>query len=200
MKPETRRLITNSSFAQYENGFSAYLFPDFVHVRHIKTSDDVKALLSSEKQFQLPSSRVERPVILICGHEARDRRCGIMGPLLKTEFERCLKSHQTILSREERNPISKMPIVALCSHVGGHTWAGNVIIYMPTGWTTPGKTLKPGGGTGVWYGRVEPKHVEGIVHSTVFGGVVIEELFRGGIRQVEGFTNDDSAADEQTAQ
>ena len=188
MKPETRRLITNSSFAQHENGFSAYLFPDFVHVKHIQTPDDVKALLSSEKQSQLPFSRVERPVILICGHEARDRRCGIIGPLLKTEFERCFKSRQTIFSREGRNPVFEMPTVALCSHVGGHAWAGNVIIYIPTVWTTPEKTLERGGGTGIWYGRVEPKHVEGIVQSTVFDGVVIEDLFRGGIRQVEGFT------------
>jgi (2Fe-2S) ferredoxin len=31
----------------------------------------------------------------------------------------------------------------------------------------------------IWYGRVEPKHVEGIVKETIGGGRVIQELLRG---------------------
>ena len=34
-------------------------------------------------------------------------------------------------------------------------------------------------GMGIWYGRVEPRHVEGIVAETVRGGRVVGELFRG---------------------
>ncbi|KLJ06659.1 hypothetical protein EMPG_17845 [Blastomyces silverae] len=33
-------------------------------------------------------------------------------------------------------------------------------------------------GKGIWYGRVEPRHVEGIVEETVLGGRVISEHFR----------------------
>ena len=36
-------------------------------------------------------------------------------------------------------------------------------------------------GTGIWYGRVEPRHVQGILDATVMRGMVIEELFRGGV-------------------
>ena len=37
-------------------------------------------------------------------------------------------------------------------------------------------------GSAIWYGRVEPKHVEGIVNETVLGGRVIKELWRGGMQ------------------
>ncbi|KIW29042.1 uncharacterized protein PV07_04888 [Cladophialophora immunda] len=91
--------------------------------------------------------------------------------------------------------------VGMISHVGGHKWAGNVIVYIPPTFTTarcktsdnqpPPSDMSqrasgvppphPLRGMGIWYGRVEPKHVEGIIEQTVVGGKVIEELFRGGI-------------------
>ncbi|OAP57713.1 hypothetical protein AYL99_08451 [Fonsecaea erecta] len=91
--------------------------------------------------------------------------------------------------------------VGMISHVGGHKWAGNVIVYIPPTFTTARRTTSdhqfpssdmsrrasgvppphPLRGMGIWYGRVEPKHVEGIVEQTVVRGKVIEELFRGGI-------------------
>lgn len=54
------------------------------------------------------------------------------------------------------------------SHIGGHRYAGNVIIYLPNG-------------TSVWYGRVRPGDVAGIVRETILGGKVIAELLRGGL-------------------
>lgn len=56
--------------------------------------------------------------------------------------------------------------------------AGNVIIYIP-----PSFTSNALAGRGIWYGRVEPGHVEGIVAKTIMEGKVIKELFRGGIDQ-----------------
>ena len=43
--------------------------------------------------------------------------------------------------------------------------------------------LSPLAGKGIWYGRVQPKHVEGIVEQTIGHGKVIRELFRGGINR-----------------
>jgi (2Fe-2S) ferredoxin len=37
----------------------------------------------------------------------------------------------------------------------------------------------PLAGHAIWYGRVEPRHVEGILRETVLGGRVIKELVRG---------------------
>ena len=69
--------------------------------------------------------------------------------------------------------------VGLISHIGGHKWAGNVILYFPP--LSPGSQEQWAAlaGKGVWYGRVEPRHVEGIVRQTLRGGRLIRELLRG---------------------
>lgn len=71
--------------------------------------------------------------------------------------------------------------IGLVSHVGGHKWAGNVIIYFPHKYRTNPvqRRQSPLAGRGIWYGRVEPRHVEGIINETIKGGRVIKELFRG---------------------
>lgn len=82
--------------------------------------------------------------------------------------------------------------VGLISHVGGHKYAGNVIVYIPPRMTVRSGSdsgsgsdsmaaLHPLAGKGIWYGRVEPKHVQGIVEETVLGGRVVTDHFRGGI-------------------
>lgn len=71
--------------------------------------------------------------------------------------------------------------VGLISHIGGHKFAGNVIIYLPPSMRRRDGGAHPLAGHGVWYGRVEPKHVEGIVQETVINGNVIADMFRGGI-------------------
>lgn len=65
--------------------------------------------------------------------------------------------------------------IGCISHVGGHAWAGNVIVYLPE------NTANALAGTGMFYGRVEPRHVQGIIRETVLGGRVIRELWRGGV-------------------
>lgn len=71
--------------------------------------------------------------------------------------------------------------MGLTSHIGGHKYAGNVILYIPPSWTDNALA-----GMGIWYGRVEPGSVEGIVDETAKRGRVIEELFRGGITKEGG--------------
>lgn len=171
--------------------------------------------------------------MFICGHGGRDKRCGIIGPLLREQFareffRRCLDGD-----------------VELISHIGGHKFAGNVIIYMPPKVQRPMSTWalrrqqreaaeaeeegeegidldeeedvtrlsaqvepaqestqdtqqQPGkrkfksfpttgqlkaklDGAGIWYGRVGPTQVEGIMGETVANRKIVGELFRGGI-------------------
>ena len=113
--------------------------------------------------------RRDHPSIFICGHGGRDLRCGVMGPLLRDEFGSQIKRMTDQRDRYR-------PKVALISHVGGHAFAGNVIIYFPPGWKNHALA-----GKGVWYGRVEPKHVECILKETVGKGMIIEDLYRGGL-------------------
>lgn len=117
-------------------------------------------------------------------------RCGIMQPILQAEFERVLRRKGFTTTGDENNNNSTVDgpshaNIAAISHIGGHKYAGNVIIYIPpglrassSGEETPASPLA---GKGIWYGRVEPKHVEGIVEETIFKGNVVEEHFRGGI-------------------
>lgn len=146
-------------------------------------------------EFHLEQASVMDVVILICGHGNRDQRCGILGPLLQSEFEEKLpnfgvtiaesnagkqslqKGHSTRDSKEDKLSAR----VGLISHIGGHKWAGNLIIYFPKYHQGHPHAKHPLKGKGIWYGRVEPWHVEGIIEQTIKEGKIIRELFRGGM-------------------
>ena len=123
------------------------------------------------------------PTLLICGHDSRDSRCGILGPILAAEFKKRLSNHSGDSSPSSPTlgkPHLSFTSVALISHIGGHAFAGNVIIYFPLRFKWAGtEETSPLAGKGVWYGRVEPQHVDGIVEETLKRGTIIEELLRG---------------------
>ena len=172
-------MITNSS-AGPAGSISIYpeskIFLDFRQYEGVY-HDFIKMKLLPEDQRGEPPGKLpfrdhtqkECPTIFICGHGGRDSRCGVMGALLRNEF-------QTHIQSNGRVAYGMMPEVALISHIGGHVFAGNVIIYFPVK-----PASHPLAGKGVWYGRVEPRHVEGILHQTVTNGMIIRELFRGGL-------------------
>jgi hypothetical protein len=137
------------------------------------------------------------PTILICGHGGRDMRCGIMRPVLQAEFESALRRKGFTINSNGHD-VAGITVdgpnhanIGSISHVGGHKYAGNVIIYIPPEFMTSSSSSSstsadrhnpsPLAGKGIWYGRVEPKHVEGLVEETIFNGRVVEEHFRGGI-------------------
>lgn len=59
--------------------------------------------------------------VFVCSHGSRDRRCGVCGPVLIE------KLNEEIGSRGINDEV----IVSACSHVGGHKYAGNLIIFSP---------------------------------------------------------------------
>lgn len=180
-----------------------YLLPTKLHPAHDGLSPLHRDhLIRAESPYAglLPSVRdVDEVLVLICGHGGRDARCGIMGPLLRDEFEAKVdlvaggqfevRTGPVQVARDPEAPAlegnSTQPAktgvrVGLISHIGGHKFAGNVIIYIPPGLQLDGRP-HPLAGHGIWYGRVEPQHVEGIVKETVVKGNVVEDMFRGGI-------------------
>ena len=136
---------------------------------------DVKSSLTYTKNVS--------PTILICGHGTRDIRCGTIGLLLRLEFNHYIHK----LPVDDNTSISDINFseVALTSHIGGHAFAGNVVIYLPKDFEMTNGKLSPLAGMGIWYGRVEPVHVWGIMEKTVKRGIVIEELLRGIHRPVD---------------
>ncbi|KAL6309611.1 Sucrase/ferredoxin-like-domain-containing protein [Sparassis latifolia] len=62
----------------------------------------------------------------------------------------------------------KRVLILRNSHVGGHKFAGNVIINTPHG-------------VSVWYGRVTAHEINAIVKETIIGGKILPPLLRGGL-------------------
>lgn len=148
-------------------------------------------------------------LVLICGHGGRDARCGLLGPVLQAEFEKVLPAAGVdvlsgpvpLASSPDQTPgalsspgmaegggeVPRMAArVGLISHIGGHKFAGNVILYIPPAARLGSGEVHPLRGMGIWYGRVEPKHVDGIVRETLVRGKVVADLFRGGVQKGKG--------------
>lgn len=167
-----------------ERFVKAFLLPRQIHKGHDILPEQVRAEMTRvpELQSTFPdrTNQLYSPTVLICGHGDRDQRCGIMGPLLEAEFHRALQDAgftsgaDTVDTKDHAN-------VGQISHIGGHKWAGNVIIYMPPELGSNSRASSALAGKGIWYGRVEPRHVEGIVQETIIKGRVITDHFRGGI-------------------
>jgi hypothetical protein len=139
---------------------------------HDGLSANQKAKLVRDESYanKVPKAEpITKPTILICGHGGRDQRCGILGPILASSF------------RAELQRRGIEADVAQISHIGGHKYAGNVIVYLPP--SLEGHALR---GTGIWYGRVGPENVEGLIEETVVQGRVIVDLLRGGITMEGG--------------
>ncbi|KAM3080888.1 Altered inheritance of mitochondria protein 32 [Clarireedia jacksonii] len=191
------------SFDSVQALVKGYLLPTKLHPAHDNLSPIHKdRLLRSKEQADfLPGVKdVHDILVLICGHGGRDMRCGITGPILQAEFEKILPMKDVQVLQDpvgigDGDGASKDLLVGsgatarstarvgLISHIGGHKFAGNVILYIPPKMKTKNGEPHPLAGCGIWYGRVEPKHVDGIVRETLLEGKVIEEMFRGGIRQ-----------------
>lgn len=97
--------------------------------------------------------------VFICGHRKRDKRCGLIAPKLVKELQK---------STENRN-------LAIISHIGGHKYAGNVIIYRPHTIGTEMKHIDS-----LWFGKVTPDNIISIVNE-LNSGRIIENNFRGGL-------------------
>ncbi|KAF9429238.1 hypothetical protein BGZ76_001626 [Entomortierella beljakovae] len=101
-----------------------------------------------------------KAAIMICSHKRRDKRCGITAPVLRKEFMRILRSKNIYGDGEGDVEIW------MISHIGGHKFAGNVIVHKSEG-------------QAIWYGRVEPCHSQAIVEATIERGEIIREIYRG---------------------
>ncbi|KAK4936337.1 hypothetical protein LTR10_022765 [Elasticomyces elasticus] len=189
-KADTARKFVKSWFLPEEGKLNPVYKDLSESERRAKTRDPAPAT-------SLESRPVEAPTILICSHGQRDSRCGILGPLLHAEFTSYINERKPVdkgMQLEAKlgafltgsSSASDKTIdvnIGMISHIGGHKWAGNVIMYIPPTFQLPSRRPHPLAGLGIWYGRVEPRHVGGIVEQTLFQGKVIQDLFRGGLGQ-----------------
>ena len=177
-------LVTNSSLsaeASTPGEGSIHIFPAGYYIPRLPLppSPAALALLTDpgsaatsdiHHHHHLLLRRVRTPTILICSHHTRDARCGAYFPPLAAEFRRVLREKAIEAT------------VAGSSHLGGHKWAGNVVVYLPA--KEEGEEAERADGWGVWYGRVGVKEVQAIVEETVVGGRVVDGICRGVVGRV----------------
>lgn len=101
--------------------------------------------------------------VVLCSHRTRDKRCAITANILKKKFELELREHDLYRDASDDRP-GGVPI-HFVSHVGGHKFAANVIVYTKSG-------------QAIWLARVRPEHVNKIIEHTILKGQVFPDLLR----------------------
>jgi len=138
-------------------GYDLLVFPESVRYLGVQVSD-LPALIQDHLIGNRVSERIAHELltghhIFVCTHGTRDPQCGGCGPPLIEHFSAAL------------DDVGLANTVSLrgTSHVGGHRFAGNVLIY-------------PGGD---WYGYVTPDRVPRIIEQQIVNGQVVKDLWRG---------------------
>ncbi|OAD67210.1 hypothetical protein PHYBLDRAFT_67346 [Phycomyces blakesleeanus NRRL 1555(-)] len=152
----------------HANGVDVIFFPDFkiyssIQPDSLSSSSESSFLSTMKSVWQNPSNRVSGgeevtadTVILVCTHTMRDKRCGVLGPLIVDEFKRVLKEKNLLKTPNGKGGVE----------VWGHKFAGNIIIHQK-------------GLGGHMYGNVRQCHVEDVVDRHIINRKVIRELWRG---------------------
>lgn len=107
--------------------------------------------------------------IFICAHFTRDERCGYCGSVLVDLFRHAIAE---TLGEGGAERVTVYP----CSHVGGHIYAGNVLVYSRHG--------------GICYGLFKPEDVQAVVEAIKEDTGAVPESLAGRIRGQMGFKSE----------
>ncbi|GLT36745.1 hypothetical protein SLA2020_111050 [Shorea laevis] len=197
MKKETRLTICEGHDGTETSNGDVLIFPDMIRYRrltHFDVDTFVEEVLVKDGEW-LPGTPepLKGSYVFVCSHGSRDRRCGVCGPQLVSRFKEEIEVHGL------QGRVSVSP----CSHIGGHKYAGNVIIF---GSNVNGEI------NGHWYGYVTPDDVPLLLERHIGKGEIVDWLWRGQMGlseeeqkkfqelrlQVNGETNIDGRSVEET--
>lgn len=164
MKKETRLTICEGHDGTETSNGDVLIFPDMIRYRrltHFDVDTFVEEVLVKDGEW-LPGTpeTLKGSYIFVCSHGSRDRRCGVCGPALVNRFKDEIELHGL------QGKVSVSP----CSHIGGHRYAGNIIIF---------RSNLNGEVTGHWYGYVTPEDVPILLEQHVVKGEVVDDFWRG---------------------
>ncbi|XWS51721.1 hypothetical protein CRYUN_Cryun11dG0007800 [Craigia yunnanensis] len=164
MKKETRLTVREGHDGTESSNGDVLIYPDMIRYRrltHFDVDTFVEEVLLKDGEW-LPGTpeKLEGSLVFVCSHGSRDRRCGVCGPPLVSRF----KEEIVLYGLQGRVSISP------CSHIGGHKYTGNVIIF--------GSNIN-GEVTGHWYGYVTPHDVPTLLECHIGKGEIIDSLWRG---------------------
>lgn len=113
-----------------------------------------------------------------------------MGPPLEESNVTPEEREEIIADELRQSTESKRALIVKVSHVGGHKYAGNVIVSVLSPYGLPSESsfthilfyqIYTSSGSGIWYGRVTPHDVDSIVTNTIINGLILPPLLRGGL-------------------
>jgi len=210
---EQRIVLSNTSFPPRKIGSpesEVLILPEWKLVNHVSlasATDFCRRFVDSESTL-MSETLPFHSIVLICSHAKRDKRCGVTSKYLVKAFESGLRKREIYRSWDDTRTEAEGgvagggTVVGRLSHVGGHKFAGNVIVYRRrtrsvtelheklkgltlTNAENPGDLVREESSDiaaeGIWLGRVEPKHVEAIIEEVILKGRVFKELYRGGL-------------------
>lgn len=108
----------------------------------------------------IAEDRTAEYFILVCSHTQRDARCGFCGLVLVDLLRRSIAAKKT-----EGSPVMN---VLPCSHVGGHIYAGNVIVHSKFG--------------GIGFGLFRPEDVDCLVDALLANKGEVPESLKKRVR------------------
>jgi (2Fe-2S) ferredoxin len=145
-----------------------------------------QSISASFKTRPIPHSYL----ILMCSQKTRDARCGQSAPLLRKEFERILRPMGLYRDMHDDRPGGVG--IYFISHVGGHKYSANVMIYRRQGQKrAEGEKLEDEAVQLIWLARVRPEDCENIVRYTILQGKVVksQRQLRGGFDREKGLAS-----------
>ncbi|GAB2283719.1 hypothetical protein Dimus_018215 [Dionaea muscipula] len=166
IKVKTRLTICEADAEVGLSDGDVLVFPQLTKYRGLKESnvdafvDDV--LVNGKPWASGEEEELKTGFVFVCAHASRDKRCGVCGPVLIEKFKEEIRA---------RN-MNDMVLVSACSHIGGHKYAGNVIIF---------SSDSEGEVAGDWYGYVTPKDVGELLEAHFYAQKIVQRLWRGGM-------------------
>ncbi|KAE9596409.1 hypothetical protein Lal_00048682 [Lupinus albus] len=178
MKKETRLTICEGHDGTETSNGDVLIFPDMIRYRrltHFDVETFVEEVLVKDGEW-LPGTpeALKGSYVFVCSHGSRDRRCGVCGPVLVSRFKEEIELHS----------LQGKVFVSPCSHIGGHKYAGNVIIFASS---------MNGEVTGHWYGYVTPDDVPLLIQQHILTGEIVDSLWRGQM----GLSEDEQMKDQE---
>jgi (2Fe-2S) ferredoxin len=164
--------VDGESVGDETNNFSVLVFPDMIRYTNVN-ADNVEQVVNDVANKNVLNTtfkkeKLEGAQIFICAHANKDMRCGICGPRL----------YQSFIEKLPQSSYADKPVaIRRVSHIGGHKFAGNLIIYQYSN-----KTRKV---FGDWYGYVDENDVDRLIQEHLVKNNIVTDIWRGrcGLKQ-----------------
>ncbi|GAA0170167.1 hypothetical protein LIER_24486 [Lithospermum erythrorhizon] len=125
LRKNTRLTICEGHDGTETSNGEVLIFPDRIRYRRLTHFDIdifIEEVLVKDGEWSPGTAEALRGwYVFVCCHGTRDRRCGVCGPAVVDRFR------EEIQLRGLQRKVS----ISVCSHVGGHRYAGNVITFGP---------------------------------------------------------------------